>query len=278
VKAIGYLLCLSVSVLCTPASFALVTAAPALSAGLGEVLQRLDKDQSHRMTHPGGTGETLFVSVSPDHVLEELGRSGTTAMVVLGTRGRGENAPVSIKRVLRISGSEKDVVDARFGSAYLLKHPDQTRLAEPLLQLASEGRLDTPSGVIAVETLGAHETSRTLNAWKGVQYVATLQSGAGPRGLTLKSLFVVPDSIRISIDGDGNTVSDVPASNAASSPELMQKQLEQTRQEQLAHAQEVRQHVEQQMAEQARAMEETQEQERQRQQLEQEPQAGTVNQ
>jgi hypothetical protein len=271
VKAIGYLLCLSASLLGTPASFALGTAAPALSAGLGEVLQRLDQDQSHRVTHPGGTGETLFVSVSPDHVLEELGNSGTTAMVVFGTRGRGENAPVSIKRVLRISGSEKDVVDARFSSAYLLKNPDQTRLAGPLLQLASEGRLDTPSGAITVETLSARETSRTLNTWKGVQCVATLQSGDGPRGLTLKNLFVVPDSIRISIDGDGNTAPDAPASNAASSPQPIQKQLEQTRQEQLAHAQEVRQHVEQQMAEQARAMEEAQEQERQ--QLEQEPQA-----
>jgi hypothetical protein len=294
---------LSTALLLAPICHASVSAEN-LPSDLGQMLSRLDQDQSRRLTTHGSSSATSFKAVAPDQVMQALDQPGATALVVLGTRGHAANAPLSIGRVLAVAGQGQSSVHARFSQAYQIQQTAAVSLNGPLAQLVTAGRLDNAADAIRVETCNADKASEALNGWKGVRYVAALAPAAGASPSALKQLFVVPDSIRISIDGDAavetptdptaesNThrpaaalarpASPLAASTSSTQPAALRpppapipsQDFEQHRQEQMARMQEERKRMEAQFAEQIQKQKE-EEAERERAQMqieEQEPQ------
>lgn len=183
-----------------PATAANPPAGTALPDRLGELLRDLEQDQALRLTRSAGDREARFSAARPEQVLQSL--SGAGALVLLGTRGARENAPLTLNRALRVSGDRLNASATAVRAAYVLNRPAEADLSGLLGQMLAQGRLGTSPTSPALESITAAAAIEAVNGWKGVRFIADVGSSPGPPDLVLKRLYLIPDTIRISIIGD----------------------------------------------------------------------------
>lgn len=177
-------------------------AGAALPDRLGDLLRDLDQEQALRLTRSAGDREARFSAAPPDQILQALSTQGQTALVLLASRGARKDAPLTLQRALRVSG-----VPARAGlptvkAAYVLNDPADADLSALLGQVLMPNRIGSTSASPALESISAADAIAAINGWKGVRFVAGLEPAAGSSTAVLKDLYLVPDTIRISITGD----------------------------------------------------------------------------
>jgi hypothetical protein len=288
-------LCLFLALPIAPVCNASDSSSP-LSLSLGRVLNHLDQDQSRKLTRQGDAAGKRFNSIATDQVTQVLSRAGATKLILLGTRGRSDSSSLSIERVLKITDGGSVAAGTGFGPAYQVGPAESADLGEPLAKLASNDQISAPSTTIPVEPCSTRQAGEALKDWKGVRYVASLQTASGSSPPTLKQLLLIPDSIRISIDGDApasvaaaastnklqattpppaNPPAPVTPASPATAPHppmpLPQQDFEQHRQEQLARMEEERKRMQAEFDEQVQK-EKEEEPERERKQMELEEQ------
>lgn len=207
-------LSLSAALLIGPALPAGATHPPAattLPDRLGELLLELEQDQALRLTRSAGDREAQFSAAPPEQVLQTLSGPGQTAIVLLGAREARGNAPLSLQRALRVSkdgsGDRPDdrlpAARPQLRSAYVLNQPAEADLSLLLTQLLANGRPGAISSSMPLETVSATDAMKAVNGWKGVRFIAGFEASPGTSEPVLRQLVLVPDTIRISVSGDG---------------------------------------------------------------------------